>query len=277
MRLTKRQRIRKAIKRFQLSRRQPPTSTRLAFIFGAQRSGTSMTGQVFGRHPGIEEFPENDEEAFDYYRLRQPPQIRDLVKRSHADVVICKPICDSQHARRLLDLFPQSVALWIYRDWKDVVNSSLRNFANYHRAYLKVMLEEPLRANWSIENVPDEHWKWVQEVYGRGSDEATCRSLIWYLRNDLFFQQNLETDPRVMLVQYDEMVTRPKDSFERMFRFVGVGPSDYATSIVHSSSVRKSQAPPVDADIAALCDSTQSRLDTYYSAMCARMGAVDEG
>ena len=96
---------------------------RAAFIFGCQRSGTTMLLDVLGRSPSTETFGEGDPRVMRGFRLL-PPNVLDPLLGGRTDrVLVLKPICDSQWGDALLRRYDDSRALWIYRGVRDVVGS----------------------------------------------------------------------------------------------------------------------------------------------------------
>ena len=259
-RLTKRQRIAKAWKRFRLRISGVPGEARPMFVFGAQRSGTTMLLNTIQGHVQVEYFDENDEEAFDHLRLRDLEAIDGIVKRSRGKLNIFKPICDSQHARKILDGVPSALGLWIYRRYEDVVNSALRNF-DIHREFLRWMIEDPERARWRAENVTAENMQLVRHYYDKGASDPSSRALIWYLRNFQYYQQKLDQDPRVLLVCYERLVTDPHAEFSRVFKFSGLSGDSGTLAKVHSRSIKKNKVPEIEPEIRQLCDGLFARLD----------------
>jgi len=62
------------------------------FLIGLQRSGTNMIARGLEEAPEFEVRNENDRAAFDRFRLRPDPMVRDLVMRSGHRYVLFKPL-----------------------------------------------------------------------------------------------------------------------------------------------------------------------------------------
>lgn len=262
--LTKRQRLRKTYKRFR-HRLSPVAGTSVpVFICGEQRSGTNFLMDVLERCRETECFHESDEEAFDNYVLRGGDTVERLVDVSRASIVAFKPICDSQNLSALLARFPQAKGIWAFRRYQDVVNSSLRNFTQHHE-YLDLMLHRPGEARWRVENVTPEDMALVRRFYDKGVSDASSRALIWYLRNNLFFQQGFDDERRVRLTRYEDLVTDSRGYFANVFAFLGMSENPDAGQIAFGSSLGKNAPPELDPEIAELCDALHARLlDIYH-------------
>ena len=233
------------------------------FVGGEQRSGTNFLTEVLNRCVETNCFLENDDEAFDNYMLRDLERIKSLTSASRAKITVFKSISDSQNISTIFKILPNAKIIWAFRQYPDVVNSSVRNFTE-HRKYLYYMLHEPTIARWRLQNVTDEDLALVRYHYDRGVDDASSRALIWYLRNSLFFQQGLDKRPNVIITKYEELVTKPAEQFEKVYRFLGLQSDRQASEIASTGSLNKNPPPVIDDDITELCNSVYARLDACY-------------
>lgn len=268
--LTKKERLNKLTKRINLAIAGEKGRALPIFVFGMQRSGTTMLADIFRKSNEIETYHENDEEAFDAYRLRSRPHIETLIDRSPAHTVVFKPIMDSQHALHILNRHPGARAIWIFRDYVDVVNSALRNWKEHYKQ-LDYILHDRKTANWRVEKMTEENIALVRRFYDKKISDASSSALFWYLRNDLFFQQNLHHDDRVILVKYENIVSNPKTDVRRLFDFLGVTYYDKVVQGIHAKSIKKNRAENIDPEIEAMCDAMLERLLACMEAHDERM------
>ena len=229
------------------------------FIFGAQRSGTDMVGSVISRCANVEFYNESDSEAFHSFQLRSEETVTRLVRQSRAVVVLFKCILDSQSSRKLLGLHESAKAIWLFRPYADVVNSNLKKFKG-HFQDLTDMVHDPSSAGWRVENVAPDDLELVKKFQQKKVSDASARALLWFLRNQLLFQQNLENDPRVLVANYDHLVTDPIYCFARIFDFLGLAFSPNFVRTVRASSIGKDAGPVIDDEIASLCQEMFDRL-----------------
>ena len=258
--LTKSEQLDKALKRVRLQLGQPDQPAYPAFVFGAQRSGTDMVASVFNNCQRVECYNESDPEAFDRFVLRGEDTVRRLVKRSRATAVFFKSILNSQNARALLDLDANAKAIWLFRSYPDVVNSNLKRFKSHFRD-LTEMVHDPERAGWRIENVTAEDMELVRKYQSQGVSDASARALLWFLRNQLLFQQKLDSDPRVFIANYDRIVTDPVAAFDRIFAFFRLPFNPRFVRHVQSSSIAKEAPPEIDPEIKQLCERMFEKLN----------------
>ena len=91
-----------------------------------------MLSEVFARDPGSDVFPEKSElslpKSESRLRLRPLADVRRRLEKNTADLVVLKPLVESQRAGDLLDGLPNCRAVWLFRDYRDVVRSNLKMF-----------------------------------------------------------------------------------------------------------------------------------------------------
>jgi hypothetical protein len=81
------------------------------------------------------------------------------------------------------------------------------------------------------------------------------------MRDRTFFEQQLEKNPAVLLVCYEEAVSHPQEEFSRICRFLGLDFSPGMTDKVFASSVGKCDFPKIAQPVEELCDGMLERLD----------------
>ena len=260
--LPRRERLRKRLKHLRNRFAMSTGPARAVFVFGDMRSGTNMLKECFYRTPRTAVFNESDPEAFDDFMLRELPVIERLVARSPAALVVFKSLADSARAVELLDHFEGSTGIWIYRRYQDVVNSAVRT-TNWRSPLenLRITVEDPERARWRRLNLSDTQLELLRSHYQRGIDDNSARALIWYVRNDLYFSQQLEGDPRVALVNYEMLVESPEDELRRAWAHVGLDLDRRHHEHVSRNSVGRHAEPRIDPEIATLADDMMRRLD----------------
>ncbi len=260
--LTKQEKAQKLARRVQLAvSGKRRGRARAAFVFGAQRSGTDMVASVLNESPEVECYYESDLEAFQDFVLIGNERVSTLVARSRARVVLFKSILNSQNATTLLDLGTESRALWLFRPYEDVVNSNLKRFHG-HFSELDEMIMDPVSAGWRVENVLSADMKLVEKYRDRKVSDASARALLWYLRNRQYFQQGLNHDARVLLANYDHIVTDRNESFERIFAHLNLTYRPRYARKVLTTSIRRDPTPELDPEIRQLCDAMFGELSS---------------
>jgi|SRR6185312_3411893 len=229
------------------------------FVAGVHRSGTNMLMDILDASFETDVFHESDNRAFEGYIMREPEIIRSLVDRSHASVVVVKALHEAHRMRRLLDEFVPAKGLWMIRYFADSVNSSLKRWPP-NRNKLDAIVRDRNAGEWRSSGMTDETYRIIKAHYRSDMSIASTIALFWYYRNQLFFDQGLDRDPRVLAVEYEELVRAPAFFVDRIAFFIGLQASARMKRVSHSESVRKNPPPDIAPDVTALCESMQERL-----------------
>ena len=105
---------------------------KIIFIFGSQRSGTSVSLNFLGSPQNVYSFPEVNSPLTDQdtcelprhtIRLNPLDDVQEKIENIFEKYVIIKPLVESQNAKVIVTHFPHSNALWLYRDYRDCVSS----------------------------------------------------------------------------------------------------------------------------------------------------------
>lgn len=260
--------------RSRLAFRKPATPV---FILGCQRSGTTICQNVFESSSRFAVFKEGNRDAMtDKWRLRPIPEIRELIDSHRARVLLFKPINDSQCASQFLDAFENSRVIWIHRSFVDTVNSAVSKWGSAQRdmvvwigraiteyggvdtAFPHIM-EKPTYAVYA-EALPADVAALLSEWTRDTVSDATGAAIMWYIRNRLYFDQSLNDNPRVLLVNYEKFARQPDVELARMCDFMGTRRLKSQAGSVHAGSIGKDNAPPIPAAVLDACEDLQSQL-----------------
>jgi hypothetical protein len=259
--ITKRERLTKAGKHLRqlFMRRQGPVVPVL--IFGEQRSGTNMLLRCFDSCAATAMYNETDDDAFVDYELRDLAEIRSLLARSPASHAVFKPTADGNRADEIIDGLPGARAIWIYRNYRDAVNSALVLFRETSLQYLQNVVARAPEARWRSINITDQDIELIRSHLRRGLSEQSARALIWTLRNGFYFRLGLDRRRDVLLLNYEELVRDPVSVVGQAYRFAGLEFRQPYVRSVFASSVGRRPGPDIDADVEQLCADMQRRLD----------------
>jgi hypothetical protein len=159
-----------------------------------------------------------------------------------------------------MELFSPAKTVWVTRNYHDVVNSMLISFKNQAKQVRALSVDREMGGWWLGRGMSDQTHEIVKGFATDQLDDASAAALQWYFRSQLFFEQGLEKDPRVLLVKYEKLVVSPDAEFQRIFSFLGLKYSRRVCQKVFGSSIRKRTPPKIDSDIRALCDELTSKL-----------------
>ena len=249
-----------------------------AFILGCQRSGTTICQNVFAGSRKIAVFREGSKEAMtEGWRLRPYDEIQALIDRQKARVILFKPINDSQAALEILDRFDNSRVVWIYRHFNDTANSAVVHWGASQRDMV-VWIGENLAKHGSLEEaMPAILQKPSFAIYAERMSPETAAlltewtrapisehagaAIMWYLRNQLFFEQSLDTNPGSLIVRYEKFVQQPDEELRKICNFLSIRHSKKRSRSVVSSSIGRYEAPEIPPDIQEACSGLLDRLN----------------
>lgn len=211
------------------------------------------------------------------WRLRSYDEIQALIDRQKAKVILFKPINDSQAALEILDEFANSRVIWIYRHFHDTANSAVVHWGASQRDMV-VWIGENLAKHGSLERampailrkpsfavyaekISPESAALLAEWTRAPISEHTGAAIMWYLRNQLFFEQSLHTNPRSLIVRYEKFVQQPDEELRRICKFLSIRHSKKRSGSVVSSSVGRYDPPEIPAEILEACSELLDRLN----------------
>jgi Sulfotransferase domain len=241
------------------------------FVVGCQRSGTTMLLKVLGKSANCRIYNEGkNNPAYDFYRLRSNETVKDLIQKSHKPTVVFKPVLDSQHTDRLLDLHPNTRAIWIYRDYRDVVSSSVKKWQGDQKDIMYGIAadirRDPKHHQYAIrDRMSDRTIDLVRKLCNPDMSAEDGAALLWYVRNLIYFDLGLAKDQRVLLARYEDLVTRPEEYFLRIFGFIGCYFDQRYIDDIFATSVKKNSHHAINKEIELLCREMLERLDRQYS------------
>jgi hypothetical protein len=268
------------------SRRTTPV-----FILGCQRSGTTICQDVFLQSSRFDVYQEDDARAMtDNCRLRDQATIDELISRSRRSFVILKPINDSHWADHYLSRWADSRVIWIWRNVFDTANSAVAKWGDGQLGIIRSIAEafadgserEVALARMAAvgdrdmyaERLPDDAIaalvSWCQSDL---TPEAGAAAL-WWMRNRIYFDLDLDQHPRVMLVSYEDFVTSPESELRGICDFIGARFSAKLSRAVHSRSLRKAAPSDLPAPILDACQSLEARLRAAYERQRKRLGSA---
>ncbi|HEY9150050.1 MAG TPA: sulfotransferase [Gammaproteobacteria bacterium] len=232
----------------------------VSFVAGVQRSGTNMLMDVLERSFVTDVIHERDRRAFERFQMREPAVIRALVEGSRGGNFIIKSLCELQHLTCLMEEFAPARTVWIVRDYNDVVNSMRVSFGNQAKQVKRIAKDRD-SDGWQGQGMSDTTHALVKERVHPEITDVSAAALIWYFRNQLFFDQGFDRDPRVLLVRYESLVTQPTLEFQRIFAFLELPYRPWHSRKVVAHSIRKARQPEIEPAVRELCEAMTARFE----------------
>ena len=240
---------------------------RIVFIFGCQRSGTTMLSHALRRDLHSKTYGERGlalgKGRGTPNRLMPYDEIEKIFARERAPILVAKPLVESQHAAQLLDRFPDAKGLWLYRHYCDVASSTEKLFGREAAVYnLNAMFDDELADHWFGENVPDEVRETVRMHFDAERPVFDLHALCWWVRNSIFFEHGNHEDSRILLCRYEDLTSQPKELMSAIYDHLETPyPGDHLVSDIHTRSVGKGSRVEIAPEIETLCADLLARLD----------------
>jgi len=169
----------------------PGQEKTVVFIVGCQRSGTSMLHHLLRQDRETVTYDElsplSTRDAAAGLRWKPLPEVRQRILADRSPLVVTKPLVESQRLAELLDLFPSTRGIWMYRHFADVAVSNVKHFpAGTGLRDLRPIVDDD-RTNWRAENLDPAAARVVRDLYREDLGPHDVAALFWYARNSLFF------------------------------------------------------------------------------------------
>ncbi|RLA56645.1 MAG: hypothetical protein DRR04_13915 [Gammaproteobacteria bacterium] len=259
-------RLRKGIRNF--FKYRSGVDKTVLFIVGCQRSGTSMFHHLFRLDWDTVTYDEisplSIRDPAGGLRLHPLPEVQTRILADRAPLVVCKPLVESQNLDILLDLFPSTRAVWLYRDFRAVALSNLKYFGQEtgHRDLAPIIAGDT--SNWRAEKLADSDRDIIRDLYSHDMDPYDAAALFWYARNSLFFSRGFDVDSRIMLCRYSNLVIRPAEIMAEAYRFIDRPyPGDRIVADVFSGSKDRGRDLNLSPPVLELCEGMLTRLDDW--------------
>ena len=240
----------------------------ILFIVGCQRSGTSMMLHVFegdlNTHCFAERSKLTSKDTVRGIRLNSPELIKRQLSKIRAPLIVIKPLVESQNTPTLLDYFDNSRAVWMYRNYKAVALSNIKQFGLESGVNNLRPIVNKDTQNWRAEKVSEHVWETISKHFSEDMNPYDAAALFWFARNSLYFDLKLDEDSRVILCRYEDFVVEPEKYMRGIYQQVGqVYPAGIA-SIVHSHSIKKGKDIEFSPQVEQLVQELQNKLESVY-------------
>lgn len=248
--------------------RAPRNRRTIFFIFGCQRSGTTMLQQtLLNRSWRVLIMEEHDRrlvgDAPHETKWQADSVVFDRIRALPFEVIAVKPLVESDRAAELLETAGSASAVWMLRHYRGVARSNLRRFGlgNAHRDLQPFMTGDSL--DWHCRGATRETRERVIDLVGSGLEPLDAAALFWWTRNQLYFDQHLSDDERFRILRYERICTSPEEVIPALSDHIGVSiPMRSTISRIRS---QRAATPPVD------------ELDPRIEQLCAKMWNSFEG
>ena len=238
--------------------------TQPVFIMGCQRSGTRVPLSVLEQAPDVLTYGEGAPEYYHGLLLRSDDLLDQGFARCVFPWLVLKPLCDSHRARQLLERFPTSRIIWIFRGYQDTVRSTSLKWSS-GATVVKQMVEGRLRPDdWRRGGLTEESLDVVRRLYQPDLTLDHANALLWYVRNRLVLDQDLFDCARVLVVKYEDLTGNPIQHFDRLFDFIGEPLQARYISEVKDTRHRVTPRLSIPEPVAETCEALFTAIDLRY-------------
>ncbi len=237
--------------------------TAVIWIFGCQRSGTTFLENIFRQDLDSAVFGEFSELtiAKDKTVLNDLEIVQTQVLQKNARYAVIRPLFESNRAIELLDLFPNSVGVWLFRDCPHVVDSMLRKWDNRFFEISKKN-ESDESGFWRLEQLCQKVKTSLDENSAVKPSLAELYARYWIERNKIPLMTEIKNDRRIIFLSYPSFVKSPNlaiDTIMKKAKMPGIW-RDFKTD-ARINSINRS----VDLDISK---NTLSECKIIYNNLC---------
>lgn len=247
--------------------RAPLEQRRLVLIFGCQRSGTTMLQQTFlDRSWRVLIIEETDrrlvgrnalpgETRWEEYQV-----VLQRLRKIPFEVVAAKPLVETDRAVELMDSAERVKGIWMLRDYEGVARSNVKRFGpdNPFRDLAPFCSADA--TDWRSRGAAAETCETVVSLLRQHLSPLDAAALFWWARNQLYFQQRLQTDERIRIIRYERACNHPEALALALSRYVEVElpPHSIASRVRPDSGAAR--GPVLHPEVQRLCRETWDRF-----------------
>jgi hypothetical protein len=218
-----------------------------------------MLANSLGESPEFEVYGEKSI-AFEDNILKDADTVRRLLQHSSHPFVVFKPLTDSHRAAALLSIKGGSKAIWMYRRPEDRASSAVEKFGDTNLRFLQELGRKGPTDRWEARGVTPKTLTIVRRLNPDSMNAHTAAATFWFLRNQLFFDQNLNRNRDVLLLGYEELVTAPEATMKVLCSFIGCRFHPRMIANIHQGSVGRSEVQ-LPHEVAETCRTMLDRLN----------------
>ena len=241
---------------------------KILMVVGCQHSGTTLISSLFDADRDCRVFGEYSvlsSVGKDGIRLNPLPDVAAVLSRVPAPLVVLRPLVETQRSRTLLNYFPNTKALFMYRRYEDVASSDLRRFGPRNAIDNIRPIATGNMHDWRSAGIAAAVRARIAHFFSDTMSPNDAAALFWYARNQLFYDLELSAHREVMLCRYEDLIAEPASVMRRIYEFAGVTCPDLShTRQLCSGAVTRSESLELLPDVRALCEQLQARLDAHY-------------
>lgn len=233
--------------------RTPCNNTLPVFIMGCGRSGTTMMINIFHRDHRIEALNENDPKVARNFMLVSE-KIGPAIENCKAPVLVMKPILNSFNASRFLKAHSRAKIIWIIRDYKDMISSSIEKFGSTVAAYMKNLVLFKKGDNWLSLGMHSDSLEVLYKIDSTGFTDYDWMGCVWWSVNRTITLDKLYQSDRFLCLEYEKIVRDSNRILKEVYEYIGLQCNKRAGKYVHAASVGKGAAIGLHLQVHEMCE-----------------------
>lgn len=244
------------------------TTPNTLFIFGVQRSGTSVTFHTLSKFFGVKGYNEysvltqNGDEGLRFTSL---DLIQKELDRNLEPYVVNKPLVESQNADLILSRIKYSKGIWMYRNYKDVVSSFHKKFGDDIGHHHLQLIIEGQDTNWRAERIPEYLKKVVIDFYKQNLSNNDATAMYWFVRNSLYFEYDFNLIKNLKLIKYEHLTSNTNFCISKICDLWDYTYEvDFSKLEFRSDSIKKGKGLELNPQIDNLCGGLLKKLDKEF-------------
>ena len=249
-------------KKLLFANRRPYHNTFPVFIVGCGRSGTSMMVNIFQRDERIEALGDNDPKVAQNFMLVYE-KIGPAIEYCKAPVLIMKPILNSFDASWLVETHDRAKIIWMLREYKDMVASSIKKFGPVVSGYMKNLVLFKNGNNWLSSGIPTETLEILSNIDSTAFTDYDWMGLVWWSVNRTIMLDRLYQSERFILLEYENLVCHPDAVLRRVYEYIGLRYKEGSEKYVHAVSVGKGRSIQLHPIVQKICDNLTENLSQF--------------
>ena len=234
------------------------------FIVGCQRSGTTHLERLFRADPRSSVFGEFSDLSISpaHTRWISWDEMNRVIGKNPGTYMVIRSLLMSHRVIDIMGQWPRGSVIWMFRNPNDVVDSMFRKWGgDFER--ISEAVESDSEGNWELRVLWSNIRARAATLADYTSEEEYWRNvyaLFWAERNQLLFDLQLHSHPRVHIVNYSDFIAAP-DLFMRYFRReVSVSEAAWSYPLVTHSSRHRIDKPRFAPAIQDRCDELYERM-----------------
>lgn len=191
------------------------------FILGYGRSGTSILINIFSHYFFVDPHEEKSKHFMEKYQINYKKFDNYLKKTKHKNIFL-KPILNSCDVNFIIENYENSKILWVFRDYKDVIFSSMKKFDKRVANEMKSFIKNNISQGWISNQMHFEEKEILMKLENNNFSDLDWMALVWWFVNHTLYRQQLHNNPNIFLLQYKDLVTKPKEFYYNFSSFSGL-------------------------------------------------------